>query len=97
MFDIGRVCVKIAGRDATLHAVVIDTIDARHVLIDGYTRRRKVNTAHLEPLKQTVVIAKQADTQTVVKALTDLGIKGPQKGEKREAKPRPKKTKVKHA
>ena len=41
MIDVGRVCVKIAGRDAGKKAVVVEKIDSNFVLIDGQTRRRR--------------------------------------------------------
>jgi large subunit ribosomal protein L14e len=69
MFEIGRLCVKLAGRDAGKKCVVVDEIDANYVVVDGETRRRKVNVAHLEPLAQVVDIKKGADTQAVAKAL----------------------------
>jgi len=65
MFEIGRICVKIAGRDARLKCVVIDVMDKGYVLIDGQTRRRKCNTLHLEPLGQVIKIKKGASTKEV--------------------------------
>ncbi len=70
MFEIGRVCVKIAGRDAGNTAIVVDIIDDKFVLIDGNVRRRKCNTAHLEPLEDTIKIKKGASTADVKKAMT---------------------------
>jgi len=43
MFEIGRVCVKIAGRDAGKTAIVVDKASGERVLIDGNVRRRKCN------------------------------------------------------
>jgi len=74
MFEIGRVCVKIAGRDAGLKCVVVDTIDKSFVLIDGQTRRRKCNMIHLEPLPQKLSIVKGASHEHVVAALKDAGV-----------------------
>lgn len=73
MIDIGRVCVKLAGRDAGKKCVVVDVIDDKYVLIDGETRRRKCNIMHLEPLDMTVEIGKGASHEAVVKAVKDLG------------------------
>jgi large subunit ribosomal protein L14e len=74
MFGIGRVCVKIAGRDAGLKCVVVDVLDGSFVLIDGQTRRRKCNMVHLEPLAQKISIEKGASHEHVVAALKDAGI-----------------------
>lgn len=73
MYDIGRVCLKLAGRDAGKICVIVDTKDDR-VVIDGQTRRRAVNAAHVEPLNQTVDIKKGAAHQEVVKALQSIDV-----------------------
>lgn len=74
MLEIGRICVKTAGRDAMRHCVVIDEIDEKHVLVDGNTRRKKVNKAHLEPLNKKIDIKKGADTKAVLEAFEKIGI-----------------------
>ncbi len=73
--EIGRICVKIAGRDACKKGVIIDILDDKFVLVDGETRRRKVNILHIEPLSQVVKIEKNASHEAVAKALEELGIK----------------------
>lgn len=84
-FEIGRVCVKLAGRDAGCQCVVIDVLDNGFVLVDGETRRRKVNTMHLEPLAKTIDVAKGASHQVVCKA---LGVE-PHAGKAKKAGPKP--------
>jgi len=86
MIEIGRICLKIAGRDAGKKCVVVEVIDSKFVLIDGETRRRKSNIAHLEPLAQTLKISKGASHDKVVAAFKEIGIVVPEK------KPKPKKT-----
>ena len=93
MFEIGRLCVKIAGRDAGKKCVVVDLVDNKFVMIDGQTRRRKCNINHIEPLDSLVKIKKGASTAEVAKAFETLKI------EVRETKPkktpaRPKKVKA---
>ena len=73
MYDVGRLCVKLAGRDAGKKCVIVET-DGKTALIDGQTRRRKVNVSHLEPLETTVKIKKGASNAEVTKALTALKI-----------------------
>ena len=87
--EIGRVVVKIAGRDAGKKGVIIDILDDKFVLIDGETRRRKVNILHIEPLNQEIDIKKNASHEEVAKALDELGIKS------RVTKPKPKTQKPK--
>lgn len=84
MFDIGRVCMKIAGRDAGMKCVIVDVIDEHYVMIDGQTRRRKCNIKHLEPLAQEVQITKNAPAPEVVRVLKELNIAI--EGEKPKAK-----------
>ena len=69
MIEIGRVCVKLAGRDAGKKCVIIDVLDHRFVLIDGETRRRKCNIMHLEPLSEVLKVSKNAPHHEVAKAL----------------------------
>lgn len=74
MIEIGRICMKIAGRDAGKMCVIIDVLDDNFVMIDGETRRRKCNFNHLEPINQTIKISKGADHDTVAKELEKLGM-----------------------
>jgi large subunit ribosomal protein L14e len=74
MFDVGRVCVKIAGRDAGQKCVIVEVLDDKHVMIDGMTRRRKCNKIHLEPLSQTLEIKNKASHEEVVKAFKGIDI-----------------------
>ncbi|MFH1174696.1 MAG: 50S ribosomal protein L14e [archaeon] len=71
--DIGRICVKIAGRDAGKKCVVLD-VDGNFALVDGLTRRRKCNLAHLEPTTQTLDIKKNASHDDVKSAFQKIGI-----------------------
>ena len=87
--------MKIAGRDARQKCVVVEVLDSKYVMVDGETRRRKCNIAHLEPLNMIVELQSGADNAAVVASLKAEGIiceekKTTQKG----AKPRPKKEKV---
>lgn len=75
MIDVGRVCVKIAGRDGGLKCVVVDKLDHNFVLIDGQTRRKRCSISHLEPLDQVLDIKKNADHDEVKKAFNELGLK----------------------
>ena len=72
MYEIGRLCVKLAGRDAGKKCVIIDILKDNYVMIDGSTRRRKCNTAHLEPLNQVIKIKKKATNAEVIKAFKKL-------------------------
>jgi large subunit ribosomal protein L14e len=90
MIEIGRLCVKIAGRDAGLKCVVVDIIDDNFVLIDGETRRRKCNILHIEPLDKVLDIKKGASHEQVAKAFeaAGYGVFAPKTKPKKAARPR---------
>lgn len=75
MFEIGRLAVKIAGRDAGEKCVIVEVLDDKYVVVDGATRRRKCNKLHLEPLNQTLDIKDKASHDDVVKAFKEFGLK----------------------
>ncbi len=84
MIEIGRLCIKTAGRDAGLKCVIVDVLDNKFVLIDGETRRRKCNILHLEPLKDSIKVKKNASHEDIKKEFEKLGLKA------RETKPKQK-------
>ncbi len=95
--EIGRLCIKIAGRDAGKECLIIDKVKENFVLIDGNTRRRTCNIRHLEFLPQIAKIKKGASHDEVMKALADLGIKAKARSEykKKEKSPKAQKTEKK--
>ena len=63
--EVGRVCMKLSGRDAGKRCVIVDIIDKNHVLVTGPkdvtgVRRRRVNIGHLKPLDEKIDIKKNA-------------------------------------
>ena len=89
---IGQLAIKIAGRESGRHCVVVDKIDSTYVLIDGNVRRKKCNISHLELLNKKLDIKKGASASEVKKAMEKEGIKVTWSKEKKEIKPKPKKT-----
>jgi large subunit ribosomal protein L14e len=88
MFEVGIVCMKIAGRDAGKTCVIVESEKDGFVLIEGETRRRKCNTRHLEPLGKSVEIKAGASHADVMKA---LGLPAREsKPRKPAARPKPK-------
>ena len=73
MMEVGRVCVKIAGRDSNLRCVIIDVLDEKYVMIDGQTRRKKANIAHLEPLNEVLKIKKNESHDAIAKIFAEKG------------------------
>jgi len=84
MFEVGRICTKIAGRDARKKCAIVDVMDDNYVLIDGQTRRRKCNVDHLEPTDKVVKLKKNASNKETCKALNDEGIECEEKKSKPE-------------
>ena len=74
MIEIGRLAIKIAGRDAGLKCVIVDILDKNFVLIDGETRRRKCNIMHIEPLKEKLNIEKSSPHSEIIKEFEKLGL-----------------------
>lgn len=66
LIEIGRICVKTAGRDAGNKCVVVDIVGDNFAIVDGGVRRKKVNIQHLEPLKEVVKLSKGASHEIVV-------------------------------
>lgn len=69
-FEVGRVCVKTAGRDAGKHCIVVDLMDKNFVLVTGPkqvsgVRRRRVNVNHLKPLEEKIAIGKGATDEEI--------------------------------
>jgi large subunit ribosomal protein L14e len=90
IFEVGRVCLKIAGRDANKYCAVVKVIDSKNVEIDGQTRRRKCNIEHLEPLEKILKIKENASNKEVCDALTKEGFETKVKEEKKEKVSKPK-------
>ena len=73
--DIGRICVKLKGRDAGKACIITEKIDDNFVMIDGYVRRRRCNIKHLLLVPKTVKIKVKASHDECVKALESIGLK----------------------
>ncbi len=98
MYEIGRICVKLAGRDAGGESVIVDVLDDKFVMIDGNVRRKKCNIIHLEPTSKKIDIKKGASHSEVKTAFEKIGLPvwetKPRKVAERPRKIRKKKEKV---
>ncbi|MGB9853629.1 MAG: 50S ribosomal protein L14e [Candidatus Bathyarchaeales archaeon] len=77
--EVGRICVKISGREAGKKCVIVDVIDKNFVLVTGPKtvtgiKRRRANINHLEPLSEKVEIKRGAPDEDVVEALKEKGL-----------------------
>lgn len=72
--EVGRICVKVCGREAGKKCVIVDVIDKSFVLVTGPktvtgVKRRRANINHLEPLAEKIDIKRGASDDEVVEAL----------------------------
>ncbi len=76
--EIGRICVKTAGREAGHKCVIVDMIDKNFVLITGpksinKLKRRRANIKQLEPTNEKIEIEKGADDKKVEQQIDSAG------------------------
>ena len=108
--EIGRVCLKVSGREAGKICVVLKKIDDSFVLITGPkpltgVKRRRCNVEHLEPTKYKIELKEGASDKEVIEAyekanlIKKFKLKKPSEAELKEAKrveeEKPKKEEVK--
>ena len=86
MIEVGRLIVKLAGRDAGLKGVIVDILEEGYILVDGQVRRRKCNILHVEPLDKIIKIKKGASHEEIVEALKTIGVEVKEKKKKDKVK-----------
>jgi large subunit ribosomal protein L14e len=70
--EVGRVCVKIAGREAGEKCVIVEIIDDKFVEVVGTNmKNRRCNIKHLEPVDETIEI-KSDNVEEIKKALESV-------------------------
>ncbi|MFH1180348.1 MAG: 50S ribosomal protein L14e [Candidatus Bathyarchaeota archaeon] len=68
--DIGRVCMKLQGREKGKKCVIIDVIDRNFVVVAGPgVKRRRVNMDHILALDETVNVQRDASDAEIAGAL----------------------------
>ena len=76
--EVGRICVKLTGREAGRKCVIVDIMDKSFVVITGPKtitgiRRRRTNINHIEPLQDKITIERGASDEEVTEALKASG------------------------
>ncbi len=76
--EVGRICVKQAGRENGKKCVVIDVMDKSFVLVTGPkkvtgVKRRRVNINHVMPLKEKIEVKRGASDDEVAQVLEAAG------------------------
>lgn len=70
--EVGRICTKIAGREAGEKCVIVDIIDDKFVEVVGSNiKNRRCNINHLEPMDQVIEI-KSEDITVIKKDLESI-------------------------
>ncbi|WEU39866.1 MAG: 50S ribosomal protein L14e [Candidatus Odinarchaeum yellowstonii] len=74
ILEVGRVCVKLYGREAGRKCVIVDVVDKNFVLVTGPkeltgVRRRRTNIKHIELTPIKVDIKKGAEDKEVLEAI----------------------------
>ena len=76
--QVGRVCVKMQGREAGKKCVIVEVIDESFVLVTGPkavsgVKRRRANVKHLQPLEDVLQISKGASEEEIIDFLDETG------------------------
>ena len=76
--EVGRICVKQAGREIGKKCVVIDVMDKSFVLVTGPkkvtgVKRRRVNINHVMPLQDKIEVKRGASDEEVAQVLDAAG------------------------
>lgn len=76
--EVGRICVKVCGREAGRKCVIIEVMDKSFVTITGPKkvtgiRRRRANVAHVEPVQDKLDIKRGASDEEIEEALKAAG------------------------
>jgi len=76
--EVGRICVKLLGREAGRKCVIIDVSDKCFVLVTGPkkvtgVKRRRANVNHVEPLQDKLEVKRGASDEEVEEALKTAG------------------------
>ncbi len=72
---IGRLCVKLSGREAGRECIIVGVEKGNFVVIDGNVKRRRCNLIHLDISEKVIKIKKDASTSDLQSAMEKEGIK----------------------
>jgi large subunit ribosomal protein L14e len=76
--EVGRICIKILGREAGKKCVIVDLVDKNYVLITGPKtvtgiKRRRANISHLEATQEKIEMNRGANDEEITEALKTAG------------------------
>ena len=72
--EVGRICIKILGREAGKKCVIVDLVDKNYVLITGPKtvtgiKRRRANINHLEATQDKIEMNRGATDEEIAETL----------------------------
>ena len=72
--EVGRVCVKVAGRESGRKCVIVDVMDKSFVVVTGPkkvtgVKRRRVNINHVAPTEDVIPIKRGASDDEVAQMI----------------------------
>jgi len=76
--EVGRICLKQAGRETGKKCIIIDVMDKSFVLVTGPkkvtgVKRRRVNINHITPLQDKINVTRGASDEEVTGILETAG------------------------
>ena len=76
--EVGRVCVKVAGRESGRKCVIVDVMDKSFVVVTGPkkvtgVKRRRVNINHVAPTEDIIQVKRGASDEEVTQMLESDG------------------------
>ena len=76
--EVGRVCVKVAGRETGRKCIIVDVMDKSFVLVTGPkkvsgVKRRRVNINHVAPTEEEIKIKRGASDDEVTQMIEASG------------------------
>ena len=76
--EVGRICVKLAGRETGRKCVIVDVMDKSFVLVTGPkkvtgVKRRRANINHVAPLQDKIKVKRGASDEEVTQTLEAAG------------------------
>ena len=77
MMDVGRVCIKIAGRESGKICVIVKKLEDNFVLVTGpksitKVKRRRCNIDHLEPTEHEIKVKVDAPDTEIEKEMKTI-------------------------
>jgi large subunit ribosomal protein L14e len=76
--EVGRICVKMAGRESGRKCIIVDVMDKSFVLVTGPknvtgVKRRRANINHVAPTEDTIQVKRGASDEEVTQMLEASG------------------------